>query len=160
MLTRTNSKSLVAQRPKAAAIMRPQLTSLIDVMTILLVFLLKSFSVDGNLISVAPDMNLSESTSKKPPVAALNIEVTSKQVAVDGSPVASLAQVRATDSLMIDGLYDKLTEVTKTLRMASNQGRIIIQCDRSVDFSVLKKIMFTCGKANLTDFSLLVLEKA
>jgi hypothetical protein len=37
---------------------RPQLTSLIDVMTILLVFLIKSFSVDGNLITPSDDLIL------------------------------------------------------------------------------------------------------
>jgi biopolymer transport protein ExbD len=105
-------------------------------------------------------LSLPASTSKKNPVPALNIEVTPEQVTVDGSPVTTVRQVEEADSLMIDNLYRKLMEVTGSLRMAGNQGRIIIQCDRGVDFRVLKKIMFTCGKANLSNFSLLVMEKA
>jgi biopolymer transport protein ExbD len=71
MKKQTNSKSLVIARNRKMAIIKPQLTSLIDVMTILLVFLLKSFSVEGNLISVSTDMNLAESTSRKAPVGRM-----------------------------------------------------------------------------------------
>jgi biopolymer transport protein ExbD len=159
MRKQTNSKSLVIARNRKMAIMKPQLTSLIDVMTILLVFLLKSFSVEGNLISVSTDMNLAESTSRKAPVPALNLEITPCDVAVDGNPVVTLRDIEKSDSLMIPNLYEKLVEVTGSLRMLSNQGRIIIQCDRSVDFSILKKIMYTCGQAKLSNFSLLVMEK-
>ncbi len=47
------------------AIFKPQLTSLIDVMTILLVFLIKSFSVSGNLVTPSKDLVLPTSDSKK-----------------------------------------------------------------------------------------------
>ena len=159
MIKRTETKSLVTGKWKKAAIMKPQLTSLIDVMTILLVFLLKSFSVDGNLISVLPEMELAESTSMKSPLSSLNIDVTRDQVLVDGKAVADIEEIKQLDSLMIDNLHAKLIAATESARMISNNGRIVIQCDRSIDFKVLKKIMYTCSKAQLSDFSLLVLER-
>jgi biopolymer transport protein ExbD len=149
---------LKTKRP-SAAIMKPQLTSLIDVMTILLVFLLKSFSADGNLISVSQDINLAESASDKAPETALNIEITPKRVSVDGYPVVALADIEKSDSLMIKDLHRKVVQATESRRMAANGGKIIIQCDKVIDFKVLKKIMYTCGKAKLSRFSLLVAEK-
>jgi biopolymer transport protein ExbD len=154
-----NRKSLLIARKHSAAVMKPQLTSLIDVMTILLVFLLKSFSTDGNLISVSRDIDLAESSSKKAPEPALNIEITGEQVNVDGYAVVSLEKVAETDSMLIGELREKLVEAAGSVRMAGNRGRIIIQCDRAVDFKVLKKIMYTCGKSDLSHFSLLVQEK-
>ena len=55
---------------------RPQLTSLIDVMTILLVFLIKSFSVEGNLITPSADLVLPVSESKQVPTPVTTIELT------------------------------------------------------------------------------------
>jgi biopolymer transport protein ExbD len=160
MQKRSNTKSLLINKGQKSAIMKPQLTSLIDVMTILLVFLLKSFSVDGNLVSISPELELAKSQSKAKPVMALNIEVTPEDVVVDGYKVTSLASVLASDSMMIDDLYAKLREVADSPRMIANNGRIIIQCDKVVDFKILKKIMYTCGKAKFLNFSLLVAEKA
>jgi len=48
------------RRPTAGGhsngVAKPQLTSLVDMLTILLVFLLKSFSVEGYLVSAATDL--------------------------------------------------------------------------------------------------------
>ncbi|MBF0431177.1 MAG: biopolymer transporter ExbD [Fibrobacteria bacterium] len=155
----SSSKSVIIKNGRASAIMKPQLTSLIDVMTILLVFLLKSFSVDGNLVTVSKDLNLANSTSDITPVPALNIEVNPDQIVVDGAPLMSLEKVATSDSMLVEELYNALTEAAGSLRMLSNKGRIIIQCDSVVDFKVLKKIMYTCGKAEFSNFSLLVQEK-
>lgn len=161
MVRSKHSKSLVLSgNDRKSAVMKPQLTSLIDVMTILLVFLLKSFSVEGNLISVSPELRLAESSSDKAPVPALNIEVNRQNIVVDGNPIMPISRLEASDSLMIEELYNSLVSVTKSHRMIGNQGRIIIQCDSLIDFKILKKVMYTCGKAELSSFSLLVVEKA
>ena len=155
-----SSKSLVAtNRNPGAAVMKPQLTSLIDVMTILLVFLLKSFSTEGALISVSPDMNLAESTSKESPSQTLNVEITAEDIMVDGKTIVSIRQIEAMDSMFIEDIYNTLLAVKIRGKHTSEAGQIMIQCDRGVDFKILKKVMYTCGKAKLSDFSLLVTEK-
>lgn len=57
---------------------RPQLTSLVDVMTILLVFLIKSFSSEGSLVTPAADLVLPVSTSEETPRVRSSIEITKK----------------------------------------------------------------------------------
>lgn len=159
MSRKPNLKSLTANNGRPAAIIKPQLTSLIDVMTILLVFLLKSFSNDGHFVNISPDLTLAESESKTRPIESLNIELTPEYLIVDGMRVGTLENVAISDTMMIGGLYHKLIETLKSPRMAVHKGRIIIQCDKSVDFKILKKVMYTCGKANFSHFSLLVVGK-
>jgi biopolymer transport protein ExbD len=69
------------------------ITSMMDMMTIILVFLLKSYSTQD--ISVAPseDLELPVSTVKKAPEVAVNVVVSKKNVVVDGVPVLNLEHV-------------------------------------------------------------------
>ena len=74
----------------------PPLTSLVDMMTILLVFLLQSFSAEGQLVTPSKDLELAESTSKKSQKPSLMIEVTHNSVLVDGRVIGSLSKVDTT----------------------------------------------------------------
>jgi biopolymer transport protein ExbD len=51
-----------------------------------------------------------------------------------------------------------LNQAAKSTRFLADGSRVIIQCDSAIDFRVLKKVMYTCGKAQFSDFSLLVKE--
>jgi biopolymer transport protein ExbD len=138
---------------------RPQLTSLIDVMTILLVFLIKSFSVEGNLVTPSPDLQLPLSSARKPPKPVCTIEITGKAVISEGTEIAPLASFARADSLLVPMLYDwMLMEKTKcpdTLKAPE----VMIQADRDIEFNIVKRVMYTCSKAGFSEFSVLVLEE-
>ena len=71
---------------------RPQMTSLIDIMTILLVFLVKSFSTEGNVMNIPSDVALPVSSAKKQPKPAVVISVNHNYLVVEGeyiSPIGS-----------------------------------------------------------------------
>ena len=142
-----------------SGVTKPQLTSLIDVMTILLVFLLKSFSVEGNLVRPSDDLALPESKSTQRPSPALNVEITTHSINVNSRPVVSMENIVQSDSMLISQLYDWLVSVSRLTGTAEKDNEVIIQCDRYLDFKYVKKVMFTCSKARYSDFSLLVLEK-
>jgi len=156
--------SSVLRRPAANShgngVAKPQLTSLVDMLTILLVFLLKSFSVEGNLVTAADDLQLPESTSPERPVPMVNVEITTTGVNIDGRPVVPLQRVAAADSLLIVELRDALRGIAEATGIADRENEITIQCDRRLDFAVIKKVMYTCAQASFSDFSLLVLREA
>jgi len=156
-----SSKSLVSsQHTSSSGIIKPQLTSLIDVMTILLVFLLKSFSVEGNLITPSSDLTLAQSDSKTLPKPALNIEVTQKSINMDGKKIIQISELLKQDSLVIPELFDQLAALAMLFGKKGVQHNVMIQCDKEIDFKILKKVMFTCSKATFSKFSLLVNEKS
>jgi biopolymer transport protein ExbD len=147
------SRSLVATvriAPRAAS--NVPLTSLVDMMTILLVFLLCSFSVDGQIVTPSADLELPPSSSEVPARPAVNVEVTTAGVNYDGRQVATLADLTG-DDLRIDALHAALT--------ASGEApvAISIHCDRRLDFRVLKCVLRTCHEAGCDDLSLLVLQE-
>ncbi len=59
------------------------LTSMMDMFTIILVFLLKSYSSTGKLITIPEGYTLPESVAEKTPVLAVNISVDSEYIILD-----------------------------------------------------------------------------
>ena len=138
---------------------RPQLTSLIDVMTILLVFLIKSFSVEGNIITPSEDLILPVSTAEKPPRPRCSIEITRTELLAEGRHLEDIAAIMSSDSLLVPQLFSwmKLQRATATDSLKAPE--VMIQCDREIEYAIVKKVMYTCSKAGFTDFSVLVLQE-
>ena len=136
---------------------RPQLTSLVDVMAIILVFLIKTFSTEGNIITPSIDLELPISTSTKQPRPQWSIEIARDMVISEGMVIASTRVFAKSDSLLIPALYTWLEK--KRVQRADSTPQVLLQCDREVPYSIVKKVMYTCSKANFIDFSVLVLRE-
>ena len=156
------------------------ITSMMDMMTIILVFLLKSYSTQD--ISVAPseDLELPVSTVKKNPEMAVNLIVSKKNIVVDGVPVLSLEKVDDEDNpgqkklqvpedqrngQLIDALLDELSKKADTAKNIGQQsgseehafkGRLLIQCDKKLPFEVLRQVMYTAEQAQFSEFKFIV----
>jgi biopolymer transport protein ExbD len=137
-------------------VFRPQMTSLIDILMILLAFLIKSFSVEGDLVTQAPDLELPVSTSQTPAKPACTIEITQKAILGEGSVIAALDRVVKQDSLEIPALFAWMGMQKEKITDTAQKREVLIQADRETAFEVLKKVMYTCSKAGFEDFSVLV----
>lgn len=145
---------------------KPQLTSLIDVMTILLIYLLKSFSSEGEIITVSKDLILPESSAQKRPELQVTLTVNNSWILVEDKKVANVSEVLDSDELIINSLHDWLKnrrETTEKIEQYSTKtqfnGNITIQGDKRIRFRLLKKIMYTCGQQGYNNFSLAVRQK-
>jgi len=130
------------------------ITSLMDMMTIILVYLLKSFSAEGQLMTNADNLVLPLSTSKESPKEThLMLAITNEWVMVDNIPVARTSQVREKDDISVTAVRDKLTlamkqeeNMVKVGALSQVKGEIVVQCDKNIDYDVIYKIMATCGE--------------
>jgi biopolymer transport protein ExbD len=136
---------------------RPQLTSLVDVMAIILVFLIKTFSTEGNIITPSSDLELPVSTAIKQPTPRWSIEIARDFILSDGAPIASTKSYEKSDSLLIPELLAWLKD--KRRLRADTTSQALIQCDKEVPYAIVKKVMYTCSRAKLTDFSVLVIRE-
>jgi biopolymer transport protein ExbD len=135
---------------------KPQMTSLIDILTLLLVFLIQSFSAEGNLVTQSSDLTLPLSTSKKPARPCLMLELTKSSVLAEGWLLAANTSFSGSQDLLVKNVYDWLAR--RITVAPDSDRRIILQCDRELEFNIVKRIMYTCSKAGFTDFSVLVVE--
>ncbi len=148
-----------AGRDSGEATFRPQLTSLVDVMTILLVFLIKSFSVEGNIVTPSQDLELPFSTSKNPPKPTCSIEISRNAVVAEGQVLATLESFAGAESLLVPVLFDWMRLQAEKCRDTARVREVMIQADRETEFNVVKRVMYTCSKAGFTDFTVLVFEE-
>ncbi len=136
---------------------RPQLTSLVDVMAIILIFLIKTFSTEGNIITPSSDLELPVSTSEKKPTPRWSIEISRSAVMSEGAFISSTAGYAKRDSLLLPELF-KWLQTMRRLR-DDTTSKALIQCDKEVPYAIVKKVMYTCSKAKFTDFSVLVIQE-
>ena len=131
---------------------RPQLTSLIDVMTILLVFLIQNFSVEGQLITPSKDVVLAKSTSTQKPEQNSSVVLSATNLIVNGDSIETTQKIEFQDSLFVPQLADRL----KQLKEKNSSSSIILEVDKTLPFSVVKKVVYTCNRVDYKDFSVLL----
>jgi biopolymer transport protein ExbD len=146
--------------------MKPQLTSLVDVLTLILMYLLKSFSAEGEIVTVSNNLILPESSAQKRPELRTTLTVNNSSILIEDKVVADVQEVLNSDELIISGLNSWLQnrrEATEKIAQYSSttkfKGEIMILGDKRIRFRLLKKIMYTCGQQGFNNFSLAVTKK-
>ncbi len=134
---------------------RPQLTSLIDVMTILLVFLIQNFSVEGNLITPSDDLTLPISSVDVRPEMLVSVQISNSAVMLDGEVIIQNSLFVDTEEYMIPSLLERMKIEFERVK----QPKLMLEVDRELDFNVVKRVAFTCSKAGFSDFSILVYQE-
>jgi biopolymer transport protein ExbD len=139
------------------------LVSLMDIFTILVFFLLVN-SAEVQTLEPPKALQLPESTALEKPRDTVMVMVTTEQVLVQGTPVVSVADVAASEGVIIAPLGAALKAQTDRalVRAAATDlsaREITILGDRDVPYKVLKKVMATCTDADYGRLSLAVMQK-
>jgi biopolymer transport protein TolR len=139
------------------------LVSLIDVFTILIFFLLSGAS-GVELLTSPKAVKLPQSVAEKAPKETIVVVVSGTDILVDGRRVASVADVMATKTDLIEPLKAELDllanrQVVRAENKAQNQA-ITIMGDQNIPYSLLRKVMYTSARANFSDVSFAVTTKA
>jgi biopolymer transport protein ExbD len=136
-----------------------------DMMTIILVFLLKSFSSEGQLLTNADNLVLPNSTSNKSPTEShLMVAITNDWIQVDNVPVVKTAEVRQASEISIPAVKEKLEvamlqeeNMVKVGALQRVKGEVILQLDKNVEYDVLYKVMSTCGETGFNNIMFAVM---
>ena len=139
------------------------LVSLMDIFTILVFFLLVNSS-DVEVLPNAKDVQLPESIAETKARETVVVLVTDEQLLVQGEVVASIAEVMASEQLVIPSLRAALENqagrVLRSSEDASDETReVTIMGDKEIPYRLLKRVMATCTDANYTQLSLAVMQK-
>ena len=142
------------------------LVAYIDMMTMLVIFLLMSFSATGEILFVQKNIVLPDAQNWTDLERAPVIGVSKDVVTLDGSQVATadeLLKDSATGDFKIAELHDKLVTLKNNYKLLhSNEdfpGIAIIQSDKNVEFKMLKKIMYSISVAGYQNVNFAVIPK-
>ena len=139
------------------------LTSLMDVFTILVFFLLvNSGSVE--VVEAPRDVKLPESVVESKPRETVVISISAEEVLVQGQLVAYVDDILNDKASATGQINARLAELKNsviginTKAVAASQ-EVTILADRSVPFTVVKTVMSTCTAEGYENVSLAVIQK-
>ncbi|MGE4233338.1 MAG: ExbD/TolR family protein [Bacteriovoracia bacterium] len=159
-----------------------QLTSLMDILIIIVVFMLKSYSANQVNFATATNIVLPTSSAEEPPPDAMSLIIDPKGITVDSEKVVEFYDPYEIESRLLGDsgrrilpLYDVLTKAREKVELmmskavwknekgetvpAKFQGVLVIQADKTIQYELLRKIMYTAGAAQYKTFKLLIVKK-
>ena len=158
-----NTRRIKRMSRNRLKITKMNLTSLMDVFTILVFFLLvNSGSVE--IMESPKNMTVPEARVDTKPRETVVIFVSPEDVLVQGKIVARVADILDGEMSTVDPITSRLAELRdnivgpSTLAVAGSQ-EITILADKSVPFIVIRKIMSACTGEGYENVSLAVIQK-
>jgi biopolymer transport protein ExbD len=148
---------------KKATYAELNLTSMVDMLTILVVFLLQTFSASGELLTVSKNITLPEAINYRDLEQAPIIAISRDTVTLNGDPKADAQELTKADTIdwKIPQLHDDLVILKNNFKLLHPnpddwKGLVIVQADKQVDFKVIKKVMYTCAVAGYSNVNFAV----
>lgn len=147
------------------------LTAMVDMFTVLVIFLLQNYNTTGEILYIPKEVTLPKANRVVELKPSIVITVSSKEVLIDKTPVATFDEVRGSTNWVIPNLRDQTRawlEKAKNEQEAKLQNKlsnvvnktvgneledpnawrkVTIQADKSVDYLTLKKIMYSVYEA-------------
>lgn len=139
------------------------MNAMMDMMTIILLFLLKSFSTEGSLVTPSEQLTLPVSHQGEKPKKELNVSVAKDVIMVNDKVIFELENLTE-DMIIIPALYEKLGEYAEQEReLEVEVGKefnheVIIQGDQTIPFDLLYKVMYTCSRSDFYKMRLLTIK--
>lgn len=159
-----NSRRIKRMGRNRMKISKMNLTSLMDVFTILVFFLLvNSGSVE--VLDTPKEVSLPESRVETKPRETVVIFISPTEVLVQGQLVALVDEIIEDKTSVLEPIAARLAQLkgsvigASTLAVSTSQ-EVTILADKSVPFTVIKTIMSTCTSEGFENISLAVTQKA
>lgn len=140
------------------------LTSLMDIFTILVFFLL--FHSSGSDVQEPPrDIHLPESIIESKPRETVEITVSPELVIVQGKAVIGTPELLDAESETVAEITERLKQLQRNIigistKTVVESKEVTILADKTIPFRALKKIMSTCTGSGYGKISLAVIQRA
>ena len=147
----------VRRKRKQMPVAGVNLVSMIDIFTILIIYLLVNTAAVQ--IVGADQVDMPKSVAEEPPRQRVAVIVTNDDILVDGTGVMKVADVREKGPDVLDPLLQHLLRVApitaaQQANAAEEGGEVNILADKTIRYALLKKIMRTCAEAQFAKISL------
>jgi len=162
-------------RAKAEEISELNIVAMMDMMTIILVFLLKSYSASSLNVNINEQLKIPSSSTQVQPQDNVSVTVSLAEVAVndraalrirDGRIPAEVKEGGKADAFYVGSLHDALRrEVEKQKAIARYNpshpfsGRVNVIADKRVPYRTIVEVLYTAGQAELGEYKLMVMKQ-
>ena len=142
------------------------LTSLVDMFTILVIFLLQNFSATGEILFMSKDIRLPDAVHGAEMERAPVIAVSPEALTFEGKQILLTTDLSKGDVLNVPELEDVLRDERRKFEQshagdAKNpfRGLVHVQADRKIPFKVIKRVMHACNSAGYANINFAALAR-
>lgn len=140
------------------------LTSMVDMFAIMVIFLLQSFSAEGELIVLPRGLELPKAENVGVLERAPSLVISQEDILLEGAVVGKTKEIAAQSEWAVPSLQNALSQFrTKLQEEAIKKGlkeeeakkagqKINVSADRRLAFQVVKKVIYNAGFAGYPDF--------
>ncbi|MFZ4402552.1 MAG: ExbD/TolR family protein [Pseudobdellovibrionaceae bacterium] len=156
------------------------LTAMVDMFTVLVIFLLQNYNATGEILYIPKEVVLPKAATVKELKPATVVTISNKEILIDKDSVITFEQVRNQEQWLIQPLFEKVQlaiqkaqqDQEQKLRMQiknviddtrgdpaeneNNWKKITIQADKGIDFLTVKKVMYTVSEAGAGEINFAV----
>ena len=156
-----------------------QLTAMVDMFTVLVVFLLQNYAVTDQILPISEEINLPKAEQVKDLRPSHTILLSKGQVSLNTKSLGVLAEHTSANQWVFGPLREKMVELIKQAEEGRNSFlasqlarlspekqerekkasvRVTIQADENAVFSDIKKVMFTLTAAGIEEMNFAVVK--
>ncbi len=175
-----NKSNRLKKSSKRNVVAMLSLTAMVDMFTVLAVFLLQNYQTTGEVIDISDGVTLPKAESIKELRPSAVVVVGKTGVYVDKLKVATLEEVQASNESAIPSIVLKVTDLFRALeergsltkiREAVDQTRsnnnvplevakrITLQADKTIEFSMIRKVMMSLTEAGAREINFAVVKE-
>ena len=168
----SRARSMRIRRGKKKNAFDVDITSLLDILTILLVFLLQSYNSSGVVINVPKEISLPISRSESLNNFGVNVQVSKSQIWVNDTEIINTedpakAQIFDEGGRRIVPLYNEMVKLKETVKQSEKlspevkkfSGVVNLVFDKTLKYNYLKRVMYTCAAAGYKEFKFVVMSE-
>ncbi|HZN92554.1 MAG TPA: biopolymer transporter ExbD [Myxococcales bacterium] len=170
MFRKAVSRKKRKEREAEGEIRELNITAMMDMMTIILVFLLKSYSASSVSMTASEDVRPPISTTRATPRDTVAVTITPKHILVGDRTVVTLAGGQIPAELLTGRLVvpldaalkkevKKLKDLARLNPNAPFSREMSVIGDRKIPYDLLLTVLYTAGQNELENYRFVVLKK-
>lgn len=164
------------------------LTAMVDMFTVLVVFLLQNYNATGEVIYIPKEVQLPKAEKIKELKPAVVVTISNKEILIDRESIITYDAVKAMDYEVIQPLLEKVkialqksqaefqAKLQQRLKMVvegaqqtpnsrkeeedlNSWNKVTVQADKGIDFLTVKKVMLTVSEAGAGEMNFAVMKE-
>jgi len=137
------------------------LTPLLDMFTIILVFLMVSFQSEDKDFVLSSDLTLPTSSARSPFKTAVNVAISKEAVKIEGKPIYALTDGRAAAEDLAAGKVAAISAAVKEVwenrtKEGDEENVVVIQADKSLPYQTIHLVTRSAAFAGFYRYRLVV----
>ena len=135
-----------------------QLTAMVDMFTVLVVFLLQNYASTNQILPISENIVLPKATSIEKLTPSFVVVLSKEKLSFNGEDIADFQSVKSQEEWVIEPLKIVPTAGSNADVMLLPFEKLTLQADENIDFLTIKKVMYTLTEAGIKEINFAVIQ--